>query len=211
SLPRGVSFRPTACLTSLAIGLHAQGYALALLFFGVCFLFHGRLIIRSGFLPKVLGILIQVAGLCYVTNSLAQFLAPAFEDRIFPAILLPCFIAEASLALWLLAKGVNVEQWKQMNRLRSPAFPPSSRRATAESPVRCDRADVRRQQPGTLIELLHGPPLRPPARRPPQGCALLPGRRDGSLERRNASGRTAHSSHSSSGRASHSLSHRHRR
>jgi Domain of unknown function (DUF4386) len=101
-------------LTRLAIRSHGYGYGLALLFFGSCFLVHGRLIFRSGFLPKVLGILIQVAGVCYLTNSFALFLAPAFADRIFPAILLPAFVGETSLCLWLLVKGVNVQRWMEL-------------------------------------------------------------------------------------------------
>jgi len=100
-------------LARLAIRSHSYGYSLALLFFGSCFLVHGRLIFRSGFLPQVLGILIQVAGVCYLTNSLALFLAPAIADRIFPAILLPSFVGELSLCLWLLVKGVNAEKWWQ--------------------------------------------------------------------------------------------------
>jgi hypothetical protein len=110
------AFRPDQLqvLASLAIGAHGRGFGLALLVFGWCFLVHGYLIYRSGFLPKVLGIMIQIAGLCYLTNSFALFLAPAFQGRIFPAILLPCFVAEASLCLWLLIKGVNVEKWRQL-------------------------------------------------------------------------------------------------
>jgi hypothetical protein len=99
----------------LAIKSHGHGYALALLFFGFCFLAHGYLIFRSGYLPRVLGILIQVAGVGYLTNSFALFLAPAFEARIFPAILAPAFVAESSLCLWLLLKGVDVEKWRQAN------------------------------------------------------------------------------------------------
>jgi hypothetical protein len=100
-------------LASLAIRSHGYGFGLALLLFGSCFLVHGYLIFRSGFLPKTLGILIQVAGLSYLTNSFALFLAPAFAARIFPAILVPAFVGEASLCLWLLVKGVDVEKWKQ--------------------------------------------------------------------------------------------------
>jgi len=100
-------------LARLAIKSHGYGYGLALLFVGSCFLVHGRLIFRSDFLPKVLGILIQVAGVCYLSNSFALFLAPTFADRIFPAILAPAFVGEASLCLWLLVKGVNVEKWQE--------------------------------------------------------------------------------------------------
>jgi Domain of unknown function (DUF4386) len=101
-------------LTRMALRAHAYGFSLALLFFGCTFLFHGYLIFRSGFLPKVLGVLIQIAGVCYMTNSLAVFLAPTLADRLFPAILLPAFIAETSLCLWLLVKGVNGEKWRAL-------------------------------------------------------------------------------------------------
>ncbi len=102
-------------LANLAIRSHSHGWGLALLFFGTCFLVHGRLIFRSGFLPKVLGVLIQIAGACYLINSFALFLVPAVAGRIFPAILIPSFVGEASLCLWLLVKGVDAEKWRQTN------------------------------------------------------------------------------------------------
>jgi hypothetical protein len=71
------------------------------------------LIFKSGYLPKLLGILIQIAGVCYLINSLALFLAPSIENRIFPLILIPAFVGETSLCLWLLVKGVNVQRWEE--------------------------------------------------------------------------------------------------
>ena len=100
-------------MASLAIKSHNYGYTLALLFFGFTFLFHGRLIFKSGFLPKTLGLMIQIGGVCYLTNSLVFFLAPGFSGALFPWILLPCFVAELSLALWLLVKGVNIQLWTE--------------------------------------------------------------------------------------------------
>ena len=100
-------------LASLAIKSHSYGYTLALLFFGFTFLFHGLLISKSGFLPKALGLMIQVGGFCYLTNSFVFFLAPSVADILFPWVLLPCFVAELSLALWLLLKGVNVQRWQE--------------------------------------------------------------------------------------------------
>jgi hypothetical protein len=100
-------------LATLALKSHSHGYSLALLFFGTCFLFHGYLIFSSGFLPKALGVLIQIAGLCYLTNSFALFLTPDLANRIFPAILLPAFVGEVSLCFWLLVKGVNVQRWNE--------------------------------------------------------------------------------------------------
>jgi len=95
------SFAPEQlhALAYLAIKAHSHGFSLALLLFGCCFLVHGYLIFRSGFLPKVLGILIQVAGVCYLTNGVALFLSPTFAGRIFPAILFPAFVGEAPLCL----------------------------------------------------------------------------------------------------------------
>src|SRR2546427_4717445 len=49
----------------------------------------GYLIFRSGYLPKALGVLMQIAGLSYLTNSFALLLAPNFANRLFPAILVP--------------------------------------------------------------------------------------------------------------------------
>ena len=100
-------------MTKLAIKSHQHGYTLALHFFGFTFLFHGYLVSKSGFLPEVLGLLIQAAGVCYLTNSFVYFLGPLLVVSIFPWILLPCFMAELSLALWLLVKGVNVQRWNQ--------------------------------------------------------------------------------------------------
>jgi len=99
-------------LAYLSIRQHGYGFGISLVFFGCACLIIGYLIFRSGFLPKAIGVLMQLAGLAYLTNSFALLLAPAFANRIFPTILVPAFIGEASLCLWLIAKGVNEEKWK---------------------------------------------------------------------------------------------------
>jgi hypothetical protein len=100
-------------LTSVYTRVHGYGFSVGLMFFGCTCLVLGYLIFRSGYLPKILGILMQIAGLCYLTNSFALIIAPAFENVIFPVILIPPFIAELSLCLWLLVKGVNVTKWNK--------------------------------------------------------------------------------------------------
>jgi hypothetical protein len=100
-------------MTNFAIRAHGQGFGAALLILGFCFVVHGYLIFRSGFLPRVLGVLIEIAGVCYLTNSFAMLVAPAFQGNIFPFILLPAFVAELSLCLWLIIKGVNVAKWNE--------------------------------------------------------------------------------------------------
>jgi hypothetical protein len=89
----------------------------------------GHLIFRSGFLPKALGVLMLIAGACYLTNSFALLLAPGLASRLFPAILVPAFIGEASLCGWLLVKGVDVEKW----HARAQDYARSNRTAAASS------------------------------------------------------------------------------
>jgi hypothetical protein len=103
-------------LAYLSIKSHGYGFSVGLIFFGCACLVLGYLIIRSGYLPKVLGVLMQIAGVCYLTNSFALLLAPTVANMIFPAILIPAFIAESSLALWLVVKGVNVPKWAERAR-----------------------------------------------------------------------------------------------
>ena len=99
-------------MASLSVQSHAYGFGIGLIFFGCECLLLGYLIFRSGYLPKALGVLMPIAGLCYLTNSFALLLAPGIASRLFPAILVPAFVGEASLCLWLLVKGVNVAKWK---------------------------------------------------------------------------------------------------
>src|SRR5260370_20618250 len=99
-------------MASLSLKSHGYGFGVSLLFFGCFCLIVGYLIFRSGYLPKTVGVLMQIAGVCYLTNSFALVLSPAVANRLFPAILVPAFIGEASLCLWLLVKGVSVGNWR---------------------------------------------------------------------------------------------------
>lgn len=90
--------------------LFGYGFGISLVFFGAFCIVAGLLIHRSGFLPRVLGVMMVIAGFCYLINSFALFLAPALASLLFPYILMPCLLAELSLALWLLVKGINVQR-----------------------------------------------------------------------------------------------------
>ncbi len=97
-------------LALLSLKTHALGYNVALVFFGFHCLVLGYLIFKSEYLPKILGILLVIAGPCYIVNSFAHFVAPV--SNLYPAILVPCFIAELSLTVWLIVKGVNLPKWE---------------------------------------------------------------------------------------------------
>ncbi|MHA6203724.1 DUF4386 domain-containing protein [Dyella soli] len=100
-------------LAHLSLIMHDIAFNIALIFFGFGCLVDGYLIFRSGYLPRLIGLLMQLAGLCYLAACLAALLAPAFADVITPAILVPSLVGEASLCLWLLIKGVNVAKWNE--------------------------------------------------------------------------------------------------
>ncbi len=98
-------------LAYLSMRMDSQGFGFGLIFFGCGCLVLGHLIYRSGYLPRILGALIQIAGACYLVNSFALILAPSLAGAMFPAIMLPPFVGETSLALWLLVKGVDTARW----------------------------------------------------------------------------------------------------
>jgi hypothetical protein len=100
-------------LANLALSSHDVAFNIALIFFGFTCIVNGYLIFRSGYLPKFVGILMQIAGLSYLTACFAALFAPALADLITPAILLPPLIGESSFCLWLLVKGVNITKWKE--------------------------------------------------------------------------------------------------
>jgi hypothetical protein len=105
-------------LANLALRSHDIAFNIALIFFGFTCLVNGYLIFRSGYLPRFVGMLMQLAGLSYLIACFAALFAPTFADLISPAILLPPFIGESSFCLWLLVKGVNVAKWKERMSLQ---------------------------------------------------------------------------------------------
>src|SRR6266487_714292 len=87
------SFEPhqLQSLSYVSIRLDGYGFGIGLIFFGFACLVLGYLIIRSGYLPRLIGVLMQIAGFCYIANSFALILAPKFADMLFPAIMVPPF------------------------------------------------------------------------------------------------------------------------
>ncbi len=82
------------------------------MFFGIHCILLGILIYRSGYLPKLLGMLLAIAGLIYVADSLADIAVPICSQDTH-AIFVFGFVAELSLCLGLLTKGVNISKWEE--------------------------------------------------------------------------------------------------
>jgi hypothetical protein len=100
-------------LADVAIAAYSYGEALGLVFFGFTLLAVGYLIRHSGYLPWRIGLLIQIGGVSYVVNSFLLLIAPELGNIV---LLIPAFVAELSLALWLLVKGVDTAKWEARSR-----------------------------------------------------------------------------------------------
>ena len=97
-------------LSLFFLNLQSQGYNISLLLFAFYFPIIGWLVYKSNFLPRILGVIYTMAGLGYLINSLAWFLFPHLAAYLFPYVLLPAFIGEVSMSLWLIFKGVKTQQ-----------------------------------------------------------------------------------------------------
>jgi hypothetical protein len=80
----------------------------SLVFFGFYCLLIGYLIFRSTFLPWILGVLMAIAVVGWLT-----FLSPTLANHLSPYIFAPGILGEGALTLWLLAMGVNAERWNE--------------------------------------------------------------------------------------------------
>ncbi len=95
-------------LALLFFKVNDQGAGIALAFFGFSTLLKGYLIMRSTFLPRILGALSVLAGFGWLT-----FLSPPLGYRLFPYVAALGLLAAAPQILWLLVFGVNEQRWKE--------------------------------------------------------------------------------------------------
>lgn len=89
--------------------LHEVGIMIAYIFWGLWLFPLGYLVFKSGFLPRMLGILLMISCFGYLIDFVTFFLFPNFDV----AINMYTGWAELFLCLWLLIKGVNVEKWEK--------------------------------------------------------------------------------------------------
>jgi hypothetical protein len=99
-------------LAMLFLNLYKNGFMIAQIFYGAWLFPLGYLVFKSGFLPRILGIVVMIHCFGWLTYFFQFFLFPDYKVISNLSFLLG-FIAEFGLTLWLLIKGVNVEQWKK--------------------------------------------------------------------------------------------------
>jgi len=100
-------------LVLLFTNTHSYGYIIALIFFAFHVFILGYLVFRSGFIPRILGVLLVIAALGYTIDSFANILLTNYAsyELIFALVVfVPAFIAELSFGLWLLIKGPGLPQ-----------------------------------------------------------------------------------------------------
>jgi hypothetical protein len=106
-------------LALLSLQLYQFAFVLNLGLFSIDCFATGYLIFRSTFLPRFLGVLLIIGGLCYLASSINYFLPPKSLPDLFPWIYLPSLLAEVSLAMWLLVAGVNSAKWNEVQTARA--------------------------------------------------------------------------------------------
>ena len=92
-------------LAMLFIRLHSQGFEIAAIFWGLWLFPFGILVIRSGFIPRILGILLFLAGSAYVVSSFTTLIMPQYEHFVsqFAMVL---EILEMPIVFWFIIRGL---------------------------------------------------------------------------------------------------------
>ncbi len=98
----GFSAGELRTLALMLFDFYGEGFNICFVFFGVYCVLIGYLIFRSTFLPRLLGALMAIGGLGWLT-----FLYPPLADSLWPYSAVPGILGEGALTLWLLIFGVR--------------------------------------------------------------------------------------------------------
>lgn len=93
-------------LAYLFLRLHGQGITIASIFWGLWLFPFGLLVIRSGFIPRLLGVLLMVAGVAYLASAFATLIVPRYAPLV-GQVALPLEVGEVPIIFWLLIWGAR--------------------------------------------------------------------------------------------------------
>ena len=97
---------PHEALAYLLLRLHDQGYMVAQIFWGLWLFPFGICVMRSGFIPRVLGVLLMIAGCGYVADSFAALALPQFRHAV-DEVTTITNLGELPIIFWLLIWGAK--------------------------------------------------------------------------------------------------------
>jgi Domain of unknown function (DUF4386) len=87
------------------LNLHGEEFVVAGIFWGLWLFPFGILVFKSGFLPRILGVLLIAACFGCLADSLTSLLLPSYEDVVGRIANIPLTLGEPAIILWLLIKG----------------------------------------------------------------------------------------------------------
>jgi hypothetical protein len=96
-------------MMQLFLNLYEYGSYMVMMFWGLWLFPLGLLVVKSKFIPPILGILLMIGCCGYVVSSFAFLFSPIVGRMIFPIATIPSAFAEVALILWLLIKGVRAQ------------------------------------------------------------------------------------------------------
>jgi hypothetical protein len=109
------AFEPAQLHALVLLLLNAYEYVALVwgTFFGLHLLVLGYLLFKSGYFPRILGVLLVCASFGYLIDSYGHFLSPQYAEIFASVVIVLALPGELLLTFWLLLKGVNVKQWEK--------------------------------------------------------------------------------------------------
>lgn len=107
---RAFSVDQLHALAMLFLNFYNQGVFIVGIFWGLWLFPFGYLVYKSGFLPKILGILLIINCFAYLIDSFTFLLIPSYHDIVSKYTVAPMSIGEFSMILWLLIRGVKEQK-----------------------------------------------------------------------------------------------------
>jgi hypothetical protein len=104
----GFTAEQLQALALMFVKFHTYAFDIYLVFFGFWCILIGYLIFRSTFMPRILGVLVAISGLGWVT-----YVSPPLANYLWPYIAAASALGEIPLEFWLMVMGVNVQRWKE--------------------------------------------------------------------------------------------------
>ena len=98
--------RQLETMAMLFLDLHRYGYVVGWIF-GLFHFHFGVLVFRSGFLPRILGVLLIAACFGYLVDSLTPLLLPGYANIVGRFASIPLTLGEPAIILWLLIRGAK--------------------------------------------------------------------------------------------------------